>query len=657
MNGARSIVFLTVAAVILPFATLAQQVPPGARPGASQPRDITSPIPTLREPLEFRIPPVIERPLGVDEGARVFVHSFEVQGILQDPNAPALGAEVRARVAAELEAARALVEQQRIERQRIGDVGPDGFTEEERQRIVDFLNFALRELDQNERIAAYQRFVQELELQRLEREQGLTIGQIQQVADAVTEVYHGYGYLLARAIVPAQEVNDGIVVIRVLEGRLGDVKIENNQMFDTETLERPFAGMEGQLITISQIEDALLTLTDYPGLQAFGTFRPGEAVGTADIVINVTGEDRFELGATIDNHGTRFTGQDRLAGTLDINSTFVSGDRTSMSVMRAFNPTNTTLGTFVYTRPFEDPATVMTLEAARNGFDITSPGLGTARFGGISRTAMIKIEHAFQRGRQYSMYGSVDFTRKRGETLQGVRTFNQDDLAVIGFQTRYDLIDSEANALESAFLRVDFGVDDQFGIPSNAAVRTPAPGDPRPSRVDAVPRFTKVTAGFSRLKSLGPKHSFMVRFAGQWSNDLLTSLEQFSVGGPQQLRAAPVSVFLGDKGVFGSAEWLLRAPGFTDEPGPGGRTWGDVMTMSIFYDHAIAWTNEPLRPEEERFSLKGWGVGVDFSLPGSWGMKVQWARLIGGRREGTGPNDPTRINDKYQAWVDFRLSL
>ncbi len=50
----------------LPASVLAQQIPPGAQPGANQPRDLTSPLPTLREPIPFRIPPVIERPLGVD---------------------------------------------------------------------------------------------------------------------------------------------------------------------------------------------------------------------------------------------------------------------------------------------------------------------------------------------------------------------------------------------------------------------------------------------------------------------------------------------------------------------------------------------------------------------------------------------------------------
>ena len=60
---------------------------------------------------------------------------------------------------------------------------------------------------------------------------GMTIGQIQEVAAAVTERYRGAGFILAQAFVPAQEVDDGVVTIEVFEGNLGAVIFQGNEVY------------------------------------------------------------------------------------------------------------------------------------------------------------------------------------------------------------------------------------------------------------------------------------------------------------------------------------------------------------------------------------------------------------------------------------------
>src|ERR1700757_4564096 len=121
-------------------------------------------------------------------------------------------------------------------------------------------------------------------LERLQGLQGLTIGQLQAIADGITKYYHDKGYFLARAVIPAQEIKDGVVNIRVHEGRLEKVQTSGNKMYSEQALARPFKPLLGELVTIDRPENALLTLTKYPGLSAAGVFRPGDDVGTTDIV-------------------------------------------------------------------------------------------------------------------------------------------------------------------------------------------------------------------------------------------------------------------------------------------------------------------------------------------------------------------------------------
>src|SRR5690606_4772603 len=148
----------------------------------------------------------------------------------------------------------------RVERQNQENVGPDGFTPEEREAIIDFMSDVVHELSPDRQVQAYQSFIDQLRLQRLDRNQGLTIGQLQLVADEITRYSREKGFFLARAVIPAQEVVDGVVLIRVLEGRLGDVKAQGNARYDEERIAAPFEPLLGELVTVERIEDALLTL-------------------------------------------------------------------------------------------------------------------------------------------------------------------------------------------------------------------------------------------------------------------------------------------------------------------------------------------------------------------------------------------------------------
>ena len=53
----------------------------------------------------------------------------------------------------------------------------------------------------------------------------LDLAQLEQAAQAVTLYYRGKGFFLAQAYLPEQTVKGGVVEIAVLEGRLGEIRI------------------------------------------------------------------------------------------------------------------------------------------------------------------------------------------------------------------------------------------------------------------------------------------------------------------------------------------------------------------------------------------------------------------------------------------------
>jgi hypothetical protein len=60
----------------------------------------------------------------------------------------------------------------------------------------------------------------------------LSLADLQQLAARINDLYKGKGVVTAQAVVPPQDVTTGVVTIRLVEGRLGKVRIKGNDSTD-----------------------------------------------------------------------------------------------------------------------------------------------------------------------------------------------------------------------------------------------------------------------------------------------------------------------------------------------------------------------------------------------------------------------------------------
>lgn len=636
-------------------------LPPAAQPGGAQP---VVPPPVLPPPVsnfQINVPPVAQRPLQANQGARVLVRKFVITGVIGDRHAGIVPGDIQAAVNRRFAQIQQLVEQQRASMEKLQATGPEGFTPEEQKQIKKFMDGIPKTASSVDRQKAYEQFIRQLQLERQQQQHGLTIGQLQEVADVITRYYHDRGYFLARAIIPAQEVTDGVVHIRVLEGRLEKVVPNGNHLYSNAVLTRPFVPMIGNLVTVKQTESALLTLAHYPGLTAFGVFRPGSYVGTTDMVVNVQQERAYDVTLRADNEGTEFTGRNRLIGTVDWNNPTGDADLFRITALKTFVPENALFGDLRYEHPFFDPANTVAIDVSRNAFDVSGSGVTPGTIGGISKVAVLSLQRAFERSRQENISGTLDFSRKRADTQFVGKVIGRDDLAVFGAQLNYDSINSNWGIINTATLRLERAVSGVFGVPSDAAIQNKQVSPP-PSRfggdgAPALPNFTRLTMDYQLFKNLPDNQALLFRLDGQYTPNMLTSLEQFVIGGVDSVRAVPTSQFLTDKGIFSSLEYSVRAPGFADKQAFAGYTWGQVLRFRVFTDAAVGILNDPVNPATKRVVVEGNGVGVEFTWPGRFTANLQYAHLNGGARPGSSPNDPTAIRNSHQIWADISFSF
>jgi len=591
-------------------------------------------------PPAFPIPPPLERPLAEDEGQRLFVTRFELDGAKDRPGA-----------GIDLEELTGLLEELRVQRQGLDRVDENGFTDEERAEIATFMREAVTNPNYDYMGPEYEALVDRLRELKAERDSGMTVGQMQQIANAVTEYYRSAGFVLAQAYIPAQEVEEGRVKIAVLEGTLGNVLVEGNQKYSTDVLAAPFEDLIDAPVTADGIESAILTASDYPGLSAFGVFRPGREVGTTDLVLRVQDERSFDVSVRLDNHGTRFTGRNRAVIDIALNNPTEAGDRLSGTVIRQVNPANANFGEIRYERPIWTPGMLVGGAYSRNPFDVGAE-LDSSLLSGESTDIELYVDRSMLRSRAANIGGRLGWQRTQEVTKIQRTKVAQDELSYLFGELRFDSIDAEARAINAGTVGFAYGLGDRLGGHGDDGAAEQARNGLAPSRTGESGKFAdndflKLEGTLSRFQKISDNMSVLARVDGQWSNDLLTSTQQYSIGGPNNVRAYNVSEFLVDRALFASMEWSIDAPGFSDAQFNDSLTWGQVLKVSFFADWAWGQLNDSDLGDLDNLTVGAIGTGLSFNLPGTALGRLQYARPVGGRV----PGDPGD-RESHQWWLD-----
>lgn len=161
----------------------------------------------------------------------------------------------------------------------------------------------------------------------------VSLGELQAGANRITRLYREHGYPLARAYIPAQEIDGGVVQIAVLEGRYGQVEVNNTSRVGGAALAPLDTLKAGDAVRSAPLERSLLLLSDTPGVEVKSTLKPGTSVGATDLLVDVQPGPLVSGAVDLDTYGNRFTGEYRMGGTLNLNSPLGLGDQLSLRAM------------------------------------------------------------------------------------------------------------------------------------------------------------------------------------------------------------------------------------------------------------------------------------------------------------------------------------
>lgn len=162
-----------------------------------------------------------------------------------------------------------------------------------------------------------------------------SLSALEEIAQKVTKYYRTNGYFVARAYIPAQEVENNVIKIRVVEGNYGQFHLKNKSLVRDDIVQAMLDDVKSyDIVSLDTLERAMLIINDTPGSQIVrADVMPGQKVGTSDFAVGTSATPAQNGFVMLDNYGSAYTGKHRLSFNYDNNSPTGHGDRLSVSGM------------------------------------------------------------------------------------------------------------------------------------------------------------------------------------------------------------------------------------------------------------------------------------------------------------------------------------
>lgn len=151
---------------------------------------------------------------------------------------------------------------------------------------------------------------------------------IQTMVAEVNNLYQQLGVYTATAILPKQRITEGVVLVRLVEGTLGDLAVEDNQYTQHGYIRSWIQHPQGEkAIDIKTLEGDILLYNRTNDQRLQAELRAGEAFGLTDIVVRVNEPKRDTLQFFADNYGYESTGKEEIGVLYRRQRLFTDGDR------------------------------------------------------------------------------------------------------------------------------------------------------------------------------------------------------------------------------------------------------------------------------------------------------------------------------------------
>ena len=427
-------------------------------------------------------------------------------------------------------------------------------------------------------------------------------GTVQEALEALEQTYHDRGYSMVMVTLPEQELERGVVSLKVMETRIGQITIEGNSFFEKENILRSLPGLsQGKTPNINTVSRSLKLSNENPAKKTSLQLKNSDKENETDAILTVKDEKPWKLGITADNTGTRETGHTRMGFLLQHANVFNRDHLLTLQYITAPEKIDrVSIYSLGYRMPFYSLGSSLeligaysnvdsgTISAAAYNMNVSGKGsiLGIHYNQNLTRFGI--YEHKVTLGLDYRAYeNNVDFLGNQlgknvtvhpvSLTYSGILNFDQINAGfyLMDIQNLAGSWDGRDNAIDFEEAR---------------------PGAPR--------SYNVLRYGANLSYTPGADWQARMLINGQYTSDRLVPGEQYGIGGATSVRGFQERAFSNDQGYSGSFETyspdickLLNFSAFQSR-------------LLVFYDRGYVSRNNPIPGDTVSTQIASIGTGL-----------------------------------------------
>ena len=431
-----------------------------------------------------------------------------------------------------------------------------------------------------------------------------TIVHVEAARTALETLFRDKGYGTVIVDLPEQDVIDGIVLLRVVEGTVERLRISGSRYFSLGRIKSYVPSLaEGEVPHLPTVQKELATLNQANRDRVITpVLRPGKAAGTLEVDLKVDDELPLHASVELNDRYTLNTERLRLNAEVSYSNLWQKEHTISAAYQVApENRENVEVFSTTYSFRLPDSDKLITLYGVKTSSNVAAIGtlgvVGDGIIAGFRGTLPLPsldgYFHSFTVGGDYKDFGeSIE--------LLGADSLNT-PISYVSWSALYNGVSIAEHGTTELSLGVTFALRDLGNTLKEFQNR----------RFLAKPNFAIVSGSLTRQQPLPYGFELVGAMNGQVADSPLISNEQFSMGGFKSVRGYLESQQFVDDGVRGSLE--LRTPNLGDWL-PEMALWNPLndFRIHLFVEGATGRVLEPLPLQDESFSL--WSAGLGFRV-------------------------------------------
>lgn len=447
----------------------------------------------------------------------------------------------------------------------------------------------------------------------------ITFEDLQEVRDRLTKYYNANGYRTSGAVVPDQKVENGVITVKIIEGRLTDITVSGNNWLQTRYVKsRLERGTDpGDPVNVFYLQGLLKLLKQDPLVENVNAeLRPGLELGESELLMEIDEARPYYLRIGFNNRQSPSIGAYRgevQAGLLNITGW---GDSLEAEYGITEGLDDFSLR---YAIPLTRWDTTLSGGFERSKSKVVADPFGPLDIKSETDAWRVGLRHPLYRTVSKELALSLELENREGETSllgegfsfsDGVPMDGKSEIAVLRFAQEW--IDRTMTQVIAARSTFSFGLD---------AMGATIHDNDQPDG-----EFFTWIGQFQwlrRLKFLDSQTLFRIDL--RLSDDPLLPMEKFAIGGVDTVRGYRENQITTDGGVVASLEWRipvfqLRIPLISSQPTDG---W---LQVCPFFDVGSGWNAKGDDPDPD--TLASLGLGLRWDLREDVFARIYWGHAL-----------------------------